>query len=233
MCRDRGFLSCITRWKEDGWLCFFLVFFSCFNSLVRAHLFLWANQCRRRLSPPLGTDSATCEYNIWPRQIEADFFSREASGGLINSFNQLRMQQLRSCRNGPSLTLRGARSIYHTAPVSIRKKRHRKRYLMNSFQHGGTMKNRHGSKFFYALIFKLRLLLLRMRAFSCAGILGHGTSGLFISSQRGKRGEHCRFWAVAPSKSPVCRTDESCSTTLTSNGRTRYWRDRYWHCGGF
>ena len=64
---------------------------------------------------------------------------------------------------------------------------------MNSFQHGGTMKNRHGSKFFYALIFKLRLLLLRMRAFSCAGILGHGTSGLFISSQRGKRGEHCRF----------------------------------------
>lgn len=55
------------------------------------------------------------------------------------------------------------------------------------------MKNQHGSNFFYALIIKLRLLLLQMRAFSRAGILGHGTSGLFILSQRGKRGEHCRF----------------------------------------
>ena len=44
-------------------------------------------------------------------------------------------------------------------------------------------------------------------------------------STEGKRGEHCRFWAVARPDTNLHRApnEERCSTTLTSNGETWYW----------
>lgn len=129
----------------------------------------------------------------------------QVSGGLINSLNQFRMQQLRGSRGGPSLTLKGLHSIYHTAPVSIRKG-YKKIYLMDSFQCGGAVEDSAGYQLFMALS-TLHLLILSNGGLSWLPIICHGTAGLFFfflaQSQwgtEGKRGKHCRFWAAQTSR---------------------------------
>lgn len=95
MSPDRGFLSCRTSWREHRWLFFFLFVLS------ESFLFL----C---VSSQINTDKVslhmTKSLGIWLRQSEA-YFSLEALGGPINSLNQLRMQQPRSCKNGHGPTL--------------------------------------------------------------------------------------------------------------------------------
>lgn len=152
---DRGFLSCITRWMGDRWLCLLL------------WLHLWCSWICA--SGHTSRDAlALCIWHrlhsewiwylgIWPWQIKAHF-SLEALGGLINSFNQLRMQQLGSCRNQPSLPLKRPHSIYHNTSVLIPK-----RYGMSSFQGPGTMKVPYGSVVSFARILTSRLLLFQRR----------------------------------------------------------------------
>lgn len=87
-----------------------------------------------------------------------------ASEGPINSFNQLGLQHPRSCTNRPSLTLKGPHSIYHPTPVSIWN-RYRKRYQMESSQHGGAVKILRGSNFSCPYLYAEPVVCFERRAF--------------------------------------------------------------------
>lgn len=98
---------------------------------------------------------------------------------------------------------------------------------------------------FSALILTPSLLSSQRREFHVWIYAAVALVGFYLSqrerSTEGKRGEHCRFRAVAlqePSlhreqHSSDCPNGESCSTTLTSNGQTWYWHYRRTGCGLF